>query len=91
MQESYKKSENLNSLKSEHLRSGVKPIMGVIHEKGDLDPETKKMIEDYRENADGVSDFSECNDHNKWSKEAFIYCTGMIVSGVEKTPKKIFQ
>ncbi len=78
------KNEKINTLKSEHLRNGNNPIIGVIHDKRDLDPETKEMVEDYKKNADGVSSFSECNDHNKWSKEPFLYCTGMIVSGVEK-------
>ena len=82
------KIKNIDTLKSEHLRSGIKPIMGIIHDKSNLDSETKKMIEDYKKSADGISSFSECDDHNKWSREAFMYCTGMIVSGVEKDTGK---
>jgi hypothetical protein len=81
-------NENINALKSEHLRYGVKPIRGIIHDKSNLDRETQEMIEDYKKNADGVSEISECNDHDKWSKEPFLYCTGVIVSGIDKSTSK---
>jgi len=81
-------AQKMNPLRSEHLKEGVSPIIGGIYDKSGLDPEIKKMIEDYKKNADGVSSFSECNDHNKWSEEPFLYCTGMIVSGIEKNTGK---
>ncbi|HNW71705.1 MAG TPA: hypothetical protein PKZ36_00145 [Candidatus Paceibacterota bacterium] len=85
---SLNKTEKINPIKYEYLRDGVKPITSCLCNKDELDAETKEMIENYKKNADGVSKISECNDHNKWSEESFLYCTGTIISGIEKNTNK---
>lgn len=50
----------INTLESEHLNKGVKPIMGGVYDRNNLDRETEYFLDDFKKNAEFVNfEYSE--------------------------------